>query len=167
MRVVIVGQAPSRTSDPRRPLSGLSGRRLEVTAGLEQGTLAARASLVNLLVRWPGYAEGAHGDRFDREAARRSVSRLARRLDGRDVILLGRHVSRAFGLELRPLRWSVFVGPACTFRVAMLPHPSGVNLWWNEERHRRAAARFLRAALAGHSPARVGGSAPSRRKGGL
>jgi hypothetical protein len=135
--VVIVGQAPSRTSRPRRPLrdgrTGLELRRLF-------GDALEELRLVNVLGRWPGSA-GAKGDLFPREAARRAGRRLRRRLAGRRVVVLGRRVEDALGLELpRPLVWT----DQGDLEAALLPHPSGVNLWWNEARNRSRARAFAR-----------------------
>ncbi len=51
------------------------------------------------------------------------------------IVLLGRRVTRAFGLEhldFLQAEWP----------YAILPHPSGLNRWWNEEPKRLAAQRF-------------------------
>ena len=83
--------------------------------------------------------------------ARERAAALVPRLSGRRVLLLGSNVAGAFGFFDRPaLRWQTFyhfdgethrrVGP-----TALLPHPSGVNLWWNDPENRGRAARFMRA----------------------
>lgn len=61
--------------------------------------------------------------------------------------MCGRRVAAAFDHRdpaLPYLRWSEEGEP---FRWAMLPHPSGVNRWWNEPENREAAREFLRQLL--------------------
>lgn len=58
-----------------------------------------------------------------------------------DVIVLGGQTWRALGLERRTnILHSHGLLSATFWRI---PHPSGRNLWYNEERNRRAAARLM------------------------
>jgi uracil-DNA glycosylase len=160
--VLIVGQAPGRTGDPSEPLSGPgTGWRLERLAGIPEGDLGLYAYRENLLSAYPG-RNGAQGDRFPirdaRAAADRMVGGLAASktlLDLR-IILLGRNVARAFGLRALPyLRWKpglyyTFLTRAEAFLpypIAVFPHPSGVNRWWNDPENVVRAEAFLRDAL--------------------
>lgn len=78
-------------------------------------------------------------------------------LAGRRALLLGRRVVSAFGLsELEPLDWKVIDcgrgagwnrASSPTAQVAFLPHPSGRNRWYNEQRNTDAAREFLRRLL--------------------
>ena len=61
---------------------------------------------------------------------------LLPRCRGREVVLLGRKVARVAGLDAPPFSWVA--------RRAWCQHPSGINIWWNEERNVRAARRFWR-----------------------
>lgn len=145
-RVVLIGQAPSRTSDPRRPLTGGPvGSRIQALAGLTLRGYVETFERANLLGAFPGRGPGK-GDLFPMREARGEAARWAPELGGRDLVFLGRKVADAFGFPPKPfLRWAWFDGPAGTvLRGACLPHPSGVNIWWNDERHRRRARRFLR-----------------------
>lgn len=158
MRPLLVGQAPSARHAPgARAFEGKgSGARLELAAGLRAGTLHESFDAVNLLPEYPGKAGRGKGDAFDPYEARRRVFNLAPRLLPSAVVLLcGRAVARAFGVADDYFVWTRF---GC-FVVAVIPHPSGVNRWWNCPRNRARAARFLRAVL------RRGGGAPgsSRR----
>lgn len=140
---LIVGQAPSSASDPASPLSGRSGRRIAELFGLELGSFLRRFRRFNLLDLYPGAKR--KGDRFDLELARKRAFYL--RAGGPDrFVLLGRNVVRAFELrDLRPLEVREDRGSSFFF----LPHPSGVNLWWNDAGNVRRARRELRKFLKG------------------
>lgn len=136
-RPLLVGQAPSRDTDGGLPFSGRSGRRLAALAGFPHADLGARFELANVLDRWPGKA--ARGDRFPAREARAAAARLP--LAGRRVVFVGAGVAAAFGARPpAPLAWFDHAGARC----ALLPHPSGVNRWWNDPAHAAAAAAFLR-----------------------
>jgi uracil-DNA glycosylase len=141
-KIVLVGQAPSRDTDGRAPFSGKSGQRLERLAGLGSGELQARFALANVLQRWPGSA--GKGDLFPMADARRAAPRLLRALAGRRVVAVGCAVAKALGVAsaLPDLTWRKF---ALLDAIAVVPHPSGVNRWWNEPGNRDAAAAFLRS----------------------
>ena len=134
--LLVVGEAPSRLS--LEPLGGRCGSLLEDLLG--PGAWAA-ADRVNLLGEWPG-REG-RGSAFPLALARASASALAERFGRyRVVLLLGARVARAASLCPRELEWCMVRG-AC---VGRLPHPSGVNRWWNSEENRAAARAFAREA---------------------
>lgn len=146
--ILFVGQAPSRTSDPAAPLSlaGGSGRRLLKLSGLSEEAFAVQARRVNLTDRWPG--KNGKGDRFPRAIRAEVLAEIAETCEvvfvGRAVAdrLLGGSVSRAMEF----CRWYADVEAGKLY--AVMPHPSGVNLWWNDPRNVRRARRFLREALA-------------------
>ena len=142
-KVVLVGQAPSRGGDTLRPFFGKSGGRLERLAGIPRGLLGDHFALANILQRWRGSA-GSKGDMFPIVMASRAAEELLRQLDGRRVVVLGRAAARAMGVP--------GVAPAMTWRnhvpleeIAVMPHPSGVSLWWNDPANILAAAAFLGA----------------------
>lgn len=143
---MLVGQAPSRTSDPARPLSGEPlSTKLAALCGLTVPEYLEAFDRRNLLPLWPG--KNGKGDLFPIRAARAAAADMSVLLVDRDVVFLGRNVARAFGRPGLPfLAWHAGIGGP-PGRAACLPHPSGVNLWWNDERNRRAAARFLRRLL--------------------
>jgi hypothetical protein len=105
---------------------------------MPRAALPQHLDWVNLLDTFPGKAR--HGDAFPRARARER----ARMFPLAPVtVLLGRHVARAFGLESPYLAWQEVRG--C--RVAVLPHPSGVNQWWNTAAHRATFRAFMRTLL--------------------
>lgn len=183
MKVLLVGQAPSRDTCGGPPFSGRSGRRLADLAGVEHSRLGEVFALVNLLDRWPG--KNGRGDAFPMSEARAAAARLD--LSKHDVVVLvGRNVARACGLKdagyfkhhevAAPLadgkgqyvdqvgeQWIGFPAPTipaqvqgkmgkglgagcATFKavtVFVIPHPSGVNRWWNDAANEQKARRFM------------------------
>ena len=110
----------------------------------------------NLLDEFPG--RNGKGTLWDPEKARGAAESCLERLRGRRVLFLGRRVAKAFGFgkeDLPPLSWrqavpegsvlGVRTGRRVRFaRVAVIPHPSGINAWYNSEENRELASRFLR-----------------------
>lgn len=146
-RVLLVGEAPSESSDPHAPLSGRVGARIEHLAHLRPGSLGRHFDLVNLLDRWPGRT-GKKGSDFPAEAAREAAKRLAILLEAepahRRVIFLGKRVAAAFGeRKLEPCRWVERSFGGRAVEVAMIPHPSGVNRALNDPDVARAVGEFL------------------------
>jgi uracil-DNA glycosylase len=168
MRPLFLGEAPSPSTDGRAgaaPLVGETGRRLALWAGLSPADFRVRARCLNLFDRLP--------QRWSQTAARREAEWLWAcltqdreevlatygmhltdlREDTSMVVLLGNRVTRAFGLTHLPLfRVTQTGGPP----VATMPHPSGLNRYWNEPAHVAEAERFLREMM------RVGGRLPEQ-----
>lgn len=62
----------------------------------------------------------------------------------RNVLFLGKQVAKAFGVFedfLVEFEWN-------EGRAVVLPHPSGINLWWNSEANRALASDLLKRWLA-------------------
>lgn len=78
---------------------------------------------------------------FDAKAAQHEAARVYASLwgSGRTVVLLGRDVQKAFGIP--PLLLHPQVSGGTTYR--QLPHPSGRNLWYNDEKNRDLVAVLL------------------------
>lgn len=143
-RVLIVGQAPSRLSDPTEPLSGRSGERLARLCGLDLPSFLARFERVNVAPAWPGKA--GKGDRyFGAREARRVADDLRSLTAGRSIVVLGSANAAAFRLTVPAFRFQQ-VGDA---RIAWSPHPSGVNRWWNEPENEARARVFWRQLAGG------------------
>jgi hypothetical protein len=152
--VRIYGQAPSRTSNPYRPLGARSGRKLAALAGITVEELAERAELRNLLATYPGPAR-AKGDRWlAADAALAAGFEIARWEHGDRIVLLGRKVAAAFRVRadfLVEFSWMVaddgdrFLGRIV--ECVVLPHPSGVVRFWNDPEKTAAAAEILSVFL--------------------
>jgi uracil-DNA glycosylase len=136
-RILIIGEAPSQTGDPSAPLEGAVGARLAEAANISWGRYLVeteRRNIFNSPVEpWPF-----------REALIHAQS-IWPSLIGRRTILLGKRVAEAFSVKLEILRWAD-VDDRGTM-IAIVPHPSGRNLWWNDPEHRAAARRFLGATF--------------------
>ena len=147
-RVLLLGQAPARDGDPRRPLIGGrgSGRILQLLTGTTLRQYSRIFERRNLLQAWPGSA-GAKGDLFPMTDAREAANALLPFLAGRRVVLLGTGVARAFGFPPETPRFEWFERDGTRF--ALSPHPSPANLWWNAWRNRAEAARFFGSITTG------------------
>lgn len=146
MRILVIGQAPSRTSGSRA-FDGLSGDRLARHMGLcDRESLLNTLTCVNLLATYPGTGKGK-GDAFPTHKARRSACDLLHSLaNENDVRLLfaGHAVATACGVRRPYLEWVMHpIGHEC----AVIPHPSGINRWWNDEENRRRFLHFMRPLL--------------------
>lgn len=97
----------------------------------------------NLLDEWPGHV--GKGARFPIAEARGAAKVLRGRTfkAGRTVILLGKRVARAFDVKADYLE-PVQVGRAS---VTVIPHPSGINRWYNDVGREAAVATFMRSCV--------------------
>jgi uracil-DNA glycosylase len=140
IRPLIVGEAPSRVGDPSRPITGACGDRLACFCGVEGIDFRRLFARMNLLSVWPG--RSGKGTKWDRQTARAAADVAARRfVCGRVVVCLGWRVADALSVkaggyfEPVPLRGSV---------AYVVPHPSGINRWYNERSNVAKMRRFMR-----------------------
>lgn len=122
MKALIVGEAPSRTGDPRLVLRGRAGRFLEQLAGLEEGQLPQAADLMNLLDLYPG-------ERFPFSKAKARADHI-RRLSYDRIVLLGRNVIKCFGIDEKASLLSLVNKDERSY--LLMPHPSGRCRVWND-----------------------------------
>ncbi|KAJ9471879.1 hypothetical protein DIPPA_18599 [Diplonema papillatum] len=138
---LVVGQAPGPSG---KAFQGETPRRLAKICGLSEEELWARFDGVNVLSEFPGRQGGrGNGDRFPPGTARDA----ARDIDFTDrpiVLLLGRHVANAFGVKLEYLE-TQRLGPDS--ELIVIPHPSGVNHYWNEPESSALVAATVRRKL--------------------
>lgn len=140
-QVVLLGEAPGRGADPTRPLvGGRSGGRLQAAAGMTLRQYVEAFARVNLID--VEQVRDGKGSAFPMDLARERASVLADAFAGRRVLFVGRRVARAFGLRSDYLVWN----GNTRFEWAIIPHPSGINQWWNDPENVERAGRFLRAA---------------------
>ncbi len=175
VKTILLGIAPSRTSDPVRPFSGRSGARLARLLDLpERGLSLDRVfELRNVLDYWPGRVSGGRGDRFPMAEARavlrpfslkpggvrpltfapplrghteqigrQSAGSRVSRFRGRRVVLVGCRLGALVGLR-EPLVWERRAGAS----FALLPHPSGLDRWWNNAENVARAREFLQKEI--------------------
>lgn len=134
--MIIIGEAPSRRGDPERPLSAepIRSRLIELFGA--EAYLAAEKT--NLLPANPGPKAVGKGDALPATDARTGALLLfdaCRR--ARLAVFLGKRVARAFRVAGAPYlaRMRHIEG----FDFFVVPHPSGINHWWNQPGHRTLA----------------------------
>jgi len=153
-KIAIVGEAPSRLGDPRKPLAGPNGKKIAKLAGMSYDELiACRRRHLN-----PHYhRKVGKNDVFDH--AKGSVVAADVLMDWRveRIVLLGKNVAQCFGFRDLPFLAEISIYGR---RFLIFPHPSGVNRWWNERRNEQRARQLLQRFLRGES-----GLAGSGRRG--
>lgn len=132
--MLVVGESPAPRGD-----RAVTGRRFAELAGVERRE-DAPVDWTNLL----GYdGRDGRGSRFRVDLARTAAAELEPTLSGyRTVLLLGRRVERAFSFWPRPSPYFDLRAAAGTL-VAVFPHPSGVNRYWNDPAAVERARSFL------------------------
>lgn len=154
MKWIIIGEAPNRIGDPTTPIEGRLGRRLAKLAWGDDANIPlflAGFDKTNLLRRWPG-ARNGKGSAWNVEKARRAAKTLVDVMKGRMLVLLGRRVAAAF--EIKPSRYfkpHALYGvqmEECPYKIIafVVPHPTGINRWYNDPLHRKTAGAFMRFA---------------------
>jgi len=97
----------------------------------------------NLFNKFPGKVERGPGDAFPIQQATINAYKLMQNNppdNYRAVILLGKNVAKAFNIQDPEFfQWGTTHRP---FTV-VIPHPSGINHWWNDKRNQRVAREFL------------------------
>jgi chorismate mutase len=144
--IKIVGEAPGRNGSGA-PLSSAVARWARL-CGVPTSDFD-RLARVNLLLEWPGSA--GKGSRFPVKQARARADEVA--AAGGVLVLVGKRVAAAFGVR-DPMLMEWFRRRGCW--MAVVPHPSGVNLWYNDPKNAEAAANFVLGAA--KSSGRVGES---------
>jgi hypothetical protein len=149
-RLALVGEAPgprTRADCPFYPYppGSAAGRLLEYLEWPRCKYLLTFARM-NLLSEWPGTS-------FPVARARECVPHVVSALWPRPMLLMGRGVAAAFGVSLLdPLVLSEVTLPCegranVLARVAVVPHTSGRNLWYNERANRAAVRDFVDSLL--------------------
>ncbi len=139
--ILIVGQGPSKSGVGKPPLDGNgSGDRLAKLCGVTKEKMFEMVDAVNLLDEW--YGKNGKGDKFPIEIAREKAKVLAASdwKKYKRIVFLGQNVADAFGFCGEPLIRLAFEGHE---DVSMLPHPSGVNRFYNDLNNKKAANTFL------------------------
>jgi len=180
-RGIVIGQAPPGPPESLppgyRPLQGPPETRLAKLAGLSRAELWLMFDRIDL-IGWyagPKHRRDNHlpskgyrkhnwdGHKFPIREARLAASRLARfGCLGEQyalVVLCGRNVANAFGLKLRSPPWTVQVHGTL---FLVMPHPSGVSHFWNDQ---RTLARDLSSGLSCDFESSVSGATSPNRCG--
>lgn len=105
----------------------------------------ARTQRFNVIPEWPGRDAGRKGDRFPVLIAKENARRMSYSFGSCTILFLGVQVGWAFGMDGEPVTWNALKSPqGQPYRAAVLPHPSGINRWWNNDANKADAARFMR-----------------------
>jgi len=141
-RLIFVGLAPGKKGlGPHGPLAGgVSGSRLAWLMGVSRENWL-RYRRVNLCERWGG--KQGKGDAHDPAEAKLNARRLQHLEEATHYVLLGRAVVKAFGLRIAPLQSSYVVSHDRVVSFFHLPHPSGINHYWNDPAATEKAIRKL------------------------
>jgi hypothetical protein len=144
-KIGLVGQAPSRRGDPRKPLAGPNGRKIARLAAMSYDELIA-CRRKHLNTHHSG--KRGKGDAFD--YAKGCIKAADILMDWRveRIVLLGKNVARCFGFRDLPFLAEIRIYGR---RFLMFPHPSGTNRWWNERRNERRARQLLQRFLRGET----------------
>ena len=136
--LLIIGQASGRM--PGETLGGRCGARLASCAGMTLTEFLARTDRVNLLEYW------TDGWRMleARERCKDLVNDIAAH---RRTVLLGRWVAAAFRNKAPLFDWTDAFRDGGSL-IAVAPHPSGRNRWWNDPENVARAQVFWRDLLA-------------------
>ena len=149
MRTAFVGEAPSRTSDPDRPLEGRPMRWLAKVAHLEESELRERVRCFNLLSYHPGRT-------FPVSRGRLALIELGPKLAEVGVerlVLLGHAVASSFDAGwMSPLVFEKLWVEWAKVDAVLVPHPSGLNRWWNDVENRQLAGVLLRSIVEEATP---------------
>jgi len=149
---LLIGQAPGPNTDPALPLYPLpktsAGGRLAEIMGLRPHEYFTTFERINLLHKFPG--KHKRDDKFPMRDAKIAARAIEPLLADRTVVLVGRNVASAFGLDLPFHCWSEETAPWA--RIAVVPHTSGRNFWYNDPRNRIEAELFWLDLLKQHVP---------------
>jgi len=143
--ILVMGQAPGRTHPDVTPQQRRVVKFLADLVGITPVEFCERCDFVNLLSCYHGKA--GKGDCFPPDVARAAAS-IFDPSPWSTIVMLGKNVPAAFGLRRDYFIWQML----SETRVAVFPHPSGVNRWWNDASNKRSAVIFLRSLLAADPP---------------
>lgn len=150
MKAYIYGQAPGKRpkEDPSVPfVGGPHGRFLAELSGVHEDVFYDLFTFRNVLDYYPGQHESGKGDAFPMDEARARARDLREEWEYGDTILLaGWNVKKAFEIPGNPgyLRWVETPEGA---HLAVIPHPSRVSRYWNDNRQVEKARAFMTRAV--------------------
>ena len=153
-KILLVGQAPSKNGgygdkalDAGIPTSA-SGRLLKLM-GIPRDEYLDTFTRVNLLDYWPGALASGRGDKFPIAEARESAKRILAQFQFPwKILCVGQRVGECFihKSRLKYYEWTLCASnfPPAMRDVAIIPHTSGLNRYWNDPSNVKLAENFLR-----------------------
>ena len=145
-KIGLVGQAPSRRGDARRPLAGPNGKKIARLAGMSYDELIA-CRRKHLNTHYSG-GSAPKATRFDHAKGNINAANVLMDWRVERIVLLGKNVARCFGFRDLPFLAEISIYGR---RFLIFPHPSGINRWWNERRNERRARQLLHRFLRGET----------------
>lgn len=142
--LIIVGLAPSFTSNPADPLEGKIGKKIANLFGCTYRQYLQATQRYNILPEWAGAKRC--NDRFPVFVARTNAFRMASSFSKCRVLIIGIGIARLFGIYDKPLHWKTYTCISGRYRAAILPHLSTANRWWNNQENRLSAKQFMQRA---------------------
>lgn len=134
--------------NPEAPLEGRIGKKLAAMLGCTYEDYLAMSQRFNILPEWPGRRE-KKGDKFPKAVARMNAQRMEWSFSDCVVLYIGIIVGQTFRFPGSPLEWKTIDAPdGKTYRAAVLPHPSGINKWWNDRENKARAEKFMKQTMA-------------------
>ena len=154
-RILLVGQAPSKKVTPALDAStpGSASFRLLALMGITRDEYMERFARVNLLDYWPGSINGSgSGDKFPKKEAQDSARRILAQFQYPwKILCVGQRVGECFihKSRLTYYEWMLCPSnyPPAVRDVAVIPHTSGLNRYWNDPSNVKLAEKFLRNKL--------------------
>lgn len=138
-KTILLGEAPARQFEGQPAFSSRSGDFLTELIGMP---VRVMFDCHNILDYWPGST--GKGSKFPMAEAQHMIRawKVGREFENRRVILAGSRAGKAWGAPPgQILQWNE--ADAYCDAFAVLPHPSGVNRWWNSPQNRENAKFFL------------------------
>jgi hypothetical protein len=136
MKIVLMCQGPD--SDLSSPLPGLAGKRLAMLAALASAAALGECfERQNVFPTFPGA-------KFPMREAKKLAAEAKPALKGRMVLMLGKKVAHAFGVDSPPFLIVDIDG----FKAVQVPHPSPMNLYYNSTENVEQAKVFFAGLLA-------------------
>jgi len=142
--LVLIGQSPGKNPGEHGPLTGKSGKLMAKRMGLsfEEYLLLDRR---NILTEFKGKA--AKGDLFPLKEAKEEASKMIF-FPGSTLVLLGKAVAGAMGIKGKKTYFVKYdIDEEKNISAFIVPHPSGINLWWNDADNRKKADAFFKDLL--------------------
>lgn len=146
--VIVIGQAPGR--GPGQIYGNTAKgtwKHLSDMFGIPYENLDSVIGRFNLCPRYTG--KNGKGDAFDLNLGKVLAGVITCYLLNRrrpvTVILLGRNVAKCFGVKSDFAKLQTYGDKV---KVAVIPHPSMVNRFWNDERNVKKIQRFLKKTIA-------------------
>ena len=152
-KILLVGQAPSRNGgygekalDAGIP-SSASGRLLKLF-DMSREEYLDRFKRLNLLDYWPGALKSGRGDKFPILEGRKSAQRIQKQISEYHILCIGKRVGKCFNMD-DCFKWEEYIHcyPFTRNRVAMIPHTSGLNRFYNDPDNIQRTKTFLQELI--------------------